>query len=271
MKKLQIIPMAIAASLMMFTACKKEEYQTESDTEPQEFQVNMTDNPGEYEALTVEIESVEAYNDQSGWVTLNSQSQVVSVLDLTNGKEATIASMQNAEIAAYSKIKLNFGNEHKLTLKSSTEIGGLSTTTTAVFQLGFEGPKSIEIEINEQISASEGADVLIDFDVAQSIKEDGDEYVIQPALKLIEDRATGVDGKVKGTASAALLLTNGNDTISAYTNAEGEFLLRGMEEGTYDLIVYPAQEEGEEMMEEQIIEGVVVVEGKIKSAGTIRF
>jgi len=114
-------------------------------------------------------------------------------------------------------------------------------------------------------------DVLIDFDVAQSIKEDGENYVIKPAISVIEDRATGVDGKVKGSASAALLLTDGEDTLSAYTNADGEFLLRGMEEGTYKLIVYPIQEEGEEMMEEKVIEGVVVVKGKIKSAGTIRF
>ena len=134
MKKLRFIPTAIAATLLMMTACKKEEYQTEESADPQEFQVNMTDNPGDYEALTVEIESIEAYNDQSGWVTLNSQSQVVSVLDLTNGKEATIASMQNAEIGAYSKIKLNFGNTHKLTLKSITGIGGHSTTPTEVVQ-----------------------------------------------------------------------------------------------------------------------------------------
>ncbi len=271
MKKLRFIPIAIAASLLLFTACKKENYETEDTAEPREFKVNMTDNPGDYEALTVEISSVEAYNEQSGWVTLNSQSQIVSVLELTNGKETTIATMQQAELGAYSKLKIKFGNEHKLTLKSNVEIGGIASTTTAVFQLGFEGPKDIEIEINEEISSTTGADVLIDFDVAQSIKEDGENYVIKPTLKWIEDRATGVDGKVKGSASAALVLTNGQDSFSAYTNAEGEFLIRGMKEGTYDLIVYPIQENGEEMMEEKVIEGVVVVEGKIKSAGTIRF
>ena len=174
--------MRLAASLLVLTACKKESYETEDTAEPREFKVNMTDNPGDYEALTVEISSVEAYNDQSGWVTLNSQSQIVSVLELTNGKETTIATMQEAELGAYSKLKLKFGDEHKLTLKSSVEVGGLATTTTAVFQLGFAGPKDIEIDINENISASEGADVLIDFDVAQSIKEDGENYLIEPTI-----------------------------------------------------------------------------------------
>jgi len=259
------------ASALMLTSCKKDEFQTEEDAQPREFKVNMTDNPGEYEALTVELNSVEVYNENSGWITLNSNTQFISVLDLTNGKELQIASMQNAEMGAYSKVRLNFGQQHELKVKSSVEIGGVSSTTTATFYCEYEGPDSVEVEIDEQISAEEGVDLLIDFDVASSIQKDGEEYIIKPTLKLIKDRSTGVQGKVKGAASASLILTDGEDTLSSYTNADGEFLIRGMEEGTYDLICYPQNEDGEEMMSEQTVSGVVVTKGEIENTGTIRF
>lgn len=271
MKAKRLIPTAIFSIAILFTACKKEDIQTEKDANPREFKVNMTDAPGDYEALTVEIEGIEVYHEGSGWISLSNDVQYVNVLDLTNGVETQLAIQQEAEIGVYSKLKIKFGDDHKLTLKNTTELGGIFTTATLLLDLSLGGPDEIVIDINEEISAEQGVDLLVDFNVAQSIIKIGEAYILKPAIAEIKDRSTGINGEVKGAASAAIILTNGSDSISAYTNTEGNFLLRGMDPGTYDMYVYPKGEENTEPMEAKKVEGVVVKEGKIKSAGTIRF
>lgn len=273
MKKLQIISTALLAFAFTLSACNKEEVQMEEEeAAPRSFKVSMTDAPGDFQSLVVEIESVEAYMENSGWVTLNNETQFVSVLDLTNGIETSLALQQDAEFGTYTKLRIKFGESNKLMVETNVEIGGLITSSvTTEFDLEFEGSNEIEIEIDEEVSAEQGVDILLDFNVAQSIQEDGEAYIIDPMITEISDRSTGVQGRVEGTISAALVLTNGDESISSYTDASGQFLIRGVEDGTFDLIVYPEQEEGEEMMEEILIEGIVVTEGQITNAGTIKF
>lgn len=266
MKTTGITAILILASALLVGACKKGETPSAGD-----FKVRMTDAPGDYEALMVEVEAVEVYSENAGWIMLNNESQLISVLDLTNGAETQLAFKQNVEVGTYSKLRLKFGDENKLTVKSTIELGGVLDVTLLELDLGLEGPNEIEIAINEQVSASGGADILIDFDVARSIVKQGEEYVLKPLITEIKNEKTGLKGEVSGAAGAALILTNGSDSTSAYTNVQGEFLFRGIQPGTYSLTAYPEQKDGEPRMAEKRIEGVLVKEGRIESAGTIEF
>lgn len=88
MKTIKLPLLALITSALMFTACKKEEFPTSSLSNEKKgsFTVKMTDAPGDYEALQIEIVKIEAYLENTGWITLQNSSQFINVLSLTNGE-----------------------------------------------------------------------------------------------------------------------------------------------------------------------------------------
>lgn len=280
MNKLRKYGFAAGFLVLGLLACKKEEPinnpGNSSTSEPSTFAVRMTDEPGDYEALNVEILQVDAYLENEGWVTLNNEAQTVSVLDLKNGNEIELASNSEVQAGTYSRLKLTFGNDNTITVQAkasaSTSVDSATASGTVTFDMTYEGPKEYEIIIDEEVSAESGASVLLDFQVANSVREDLEEYVLKPVITLVEDESTGLEGRVSGAANAAVVLTNGEDSLSTYIDSDGEFLFKGLKEGTYDLIIWPSADDEWDhgMPNEEKIEGVVVTQGEFYQAGEIR-
>ena len=267
--RLSLIPLFAAALAMSITACKKEDIQpkpngTMSPSENNTFKVRMTDAPGDYASLDVEILKVEAYLQDSGWITLNNDAQVVSVLDLTNGAETTIAYEGSASAGIYTQLRLTFGNQTNLMLFGSNGSGLLQAN------LNWASSSQVVIEIDEEVSSTSQADVLLDFQVAESIFEQSQQYIIDPVITEIEDESTGLQGEVQGAANAMIVLTDGQNEFSTFIDAQGNFLLRGVTEGTYDMIV--SEMDGGDNVQDQIeLSGILITQGEISQTGTIQF
>lgn len=282
MKTLRIISATavIATMLVTFSSCEKEDLNPDPDgPAPGTMTVKMTDAPGDYEALDVEITNVEAYLEGSGWVSLNNQAQMVSVLDLTNGAETQIAFDGEAQAGVYSMIRVTFGNNNSLSFDAGTDLGfdlgGLTGGASATIDIDWATTTSnqVVIEIDREVSANAGAEVLLDFHVMESVIQTGQQFVLDPAITVINDTQTGVHGQIEGAASAAVVVTDGENTFSSYTDASGHFLIRGMDDGIYTVTLMPSQE-GLGLLEhadDQTIESVTVVEGRITQMGTIQF
>ena len=76
MKTLKLISMVMASLLFVFTSCQKDDAypssnSNSSSTESGTFKVKMTDAPGNYAALDVQITGIDAYLENDGWVSLN--------------------------------------------------------------------------------------------------------------------------------------------------------------------------------------------------------
>ncbi len=250
----------VAISGIFFQSCKKENNVPSGPAGAME--VRMTDAPGNFASLDVQITKVEAYLQNSGWVTLNSQTQTVAVLDLTNGAETSIASNSSLSAGMYTKLRLTFGNTNSLQLSGS---GGGSSLDLS---FGTNTSHQVEIEINEQVNASETTSVLIDFNAAQSIYDLAGSYFINPIIEEIEDESTGVQGTVQGAATASVTLSNGNHSYSTFINAQGQFLIRGAEDGTYQIQVSAIASSN---MQSQTgsLSNVVVADGQITQVGNI--
>ena len=275
MKTLKLISMVMASLIFVFTSCQKENAypssnSNSSSTESGTFKVKMTDAPGNYTALDVQITGIDAYLENDGWVSLNNKIQHVSVLNLTNGVETLLAYKGMAKVGTYSKLRITFGNDNTLTLSESIGVGGVSSNGSTTVQLLWDGPREVIIEINEEISANSQAEALLDFQVVQSIKEAAQQYIIDPVITEIKDAETGLRGEVQGTANAAVIITNGLTKLSTYIDASGNFLIRGVDEGVYDLVVIP-ETTGSELPQEQSIENVLISKGEIKYIGIINF
>ncbi|MBI1288000.1 MAG: DUF4382 domain-containing protein [Flavobacteriales bacterium] len=270
----------IAAVLFAFSSCEKEDMNPDPDGPAAgSFAVKMTDAPGDYDALDVEITNVEAYLEGSGWISLNNEVQAVSVLDLTNGAETQLAYQGDADAGVYSKVRITFGNDNSLSFDSGTDLGfdlgGMTGGANATIDLNWanSGSHQVIIDIDKEVSADVGAEILLDFHVMESVIQNGQQFVLNPTISLIEDASTGVHGKIEGAESAAVQVTDGNNSFSSYTDASGQFLVRGMQDGTYTVTLMPSQQ-GHGMLDhlqDQTIEGVVVAQGRITQMGTIQF
>lgn len=276
MKNLKRVFSIMLVAVTLITACKKDEPSSPNNQnnpgtpnnpnppQPGTFNVKMTDGPGDFEAMNVNIISVEAWHDSKGWIMLDQQNRTVNILSLRNGTEMTLASKTNVDAGVYTKLRIKYGNTNKLTLNANL-LGSNNTV-----DLQWDGAQETEVVINQQVSSSVGASVLLDFDVASSVREQAGQYIIRPVITEIKDARTGAQGRVQGSANAVVYFTDGQNTYSTYINAQGDFMIRGMKNGTYKMIVKPAKTAiGQVQPKEKEIEGVVIVQGQIKQMGTI--
>ena len=182
----KVLPISMALGLI-FTACEKDDNSNSvsSSTQASSFKVKMTDAPGDYAALNVEITGVEVYRESEGWITLSNEAQYINVLDLTNGTETTLAFQGNVEAGTYTKLKVSFGEQNTLQVNSDVSLAGLTLQAMSTTTLDWNGPKEVEIVIDEQVDAFNQGEVLLDFQVAQSIKEDVRSFVIDPMITVI--------------------------------------------------------------------------------------
>lgn len=234
-----------------FTSCKKDD---DNDAKANSFKVRMTDGPGDYAQLNVQVTSVDVYSSSQGWVNLSSQTQSINVLSLTNGAEMQLANSTNVSAGTYTKLRITFGSQASLML-----VGGGSSVS-----LNWTGnTQQVEVTIDEQVSSSAGASLLVDFNVAESISEVGGIFNLSPVITAINDENTGVKGQVQG-ASSVMVKLEGNRTYTTYVNSQGNFLIRGMEPGTYTAYFTAS---GSITAHE--VDNVIVTQDQVTGMGTI--
>jgi hypothetical protein len=226
MKTLKASLIVAVAAVVSFASCDKQDV---DDATGGGLTVKMTDAPGDYAALNVEITQVDVYSESSGWVTLTNESRIINVLELTNGAETTLAHSSSLAAGVYTKAKVFFGSANSVQIQSGGQHHSLD--------MGAEGSVIIDIHAEVEAEAQAAAEVLLDFNVAESVAEVGGVFTLEPTVTEIEDPETGVSGQVQGVAIAAIMLSNGSASYSGYTDANGNFLIRGLAAGTYSMTI----------------------------------
>ncbi len=245
MKKTRISLIALSVAVFAFTSCDKQV----GNTNEAGVTINMTDAPGDFAALNVEVERVEIYSESSGWVELSNESRIVNVLELTNGVETTLASSTELEAGLYTQVAVHFGSNNSIQVQSNGDYASL--------EMGGEG--SIVTDIHAEVNASSSTEVLLDFNVAESVEYVNGEFVLSPSVSTVADAETGVQGHVETEGIAHVTLSGAEGSLSAYTDASGNFLIRGMAGGSYTLTI--------EAQGESSAEG----EGSIEGSASIGF
>ena len=230
----------------------------------------MTDNPGDYAALDVELTSVQAYNSRIGWVVLDSSVQSMNVLDYMNGAETELAYVTEADSGNYTQLKFVFDPEATLKLHDNYELGELALVGSQEVTLNMQGSNEVFVEIDETVNENKGASVLVDFNVAQSVVYNNDgTFKYKPVINQVKNQYSGVRGQITTMTDASVMLTNGSDTLSTFLSQNGEFMFKGTEEGIYSLVVDPATKELQNGAEKFTVDNIVVYEGQVTFLGEI--
>ncbi|WP_170864313.1 DUF4382 domain-containing protein [Fodinibius roseus] len=214
--------------------------------------VKLTDAPGDYQEVNVEVQAlrihytpfsddtVDVDPDKDGkWIELPVDPMTINLLELTNGVD-TLLSSADLDPGRYRELRLILGHDN--TVMVDDMLHDLKVPSGQ--QSGYK------IKFKTELEAGEELDVIIDFDASRSVHKAGrsGKYILKPVLKaFVESGEKAEAGSISGTvepvdARPTVFAVAGSDTISS-THADttdGGFMLRGLEEGLYDLVIEPA-------------------------------
>jgi hypothetical protein len=283
--KISFIAASLFAALMLiFSACTKNGINSSTDGK---VAVYLTDGPGEFDAVFIDIQKVEvkidddvlhkndddrckddddrddhqkSKDDYGEWVNISFTPAIIDVLSLRNGVETKLG---EANIAS--------GTVRKIRITLGTQNSVVKNGVTSTLELRNETNNFLYVKLydkhRERNANNSNVSVWVDFDIANSIYEKDGKFYLKPVLRPFNNKNFGeVEGKVLPLeAKAVVRITNGAGFNGvALPNREGKFKLRGLESGTYTVTV-----EGLAPYLDKVISNVVVTKGKETELGVI--
>ena len=240
MKLNRLTVLACALGLMVsVSACNKDE------TGESRMEVRLTDAPGDYKKVLIDIRSVEIHTDadandnSGGWTTLgNINPGIYNLLDFSNGKDTLLAA-SNLPAGRISQIRLILGPNNSLVLNDGTS---KPLKTPSGQQSG------LKVKIDADLVPDVTYVVLLDFDAAKSIVERGNgDFNLKPVIRTITQAiAGGIRGNVTPVmagnevhAIETVAGSNGKiDTVGGFTDGNGNYLIKGLIGGNYTVDFY---------------------------------
>lgn len=256
-------------------SCSEDDNSSEPVDQTANLTVKMTDAPGDYDAVNIDVQDVEIHveaegaiegdEDGDGWISVgNVQTGVYDLLELTGGVSQLLA---DTEVPAgyVSQMRLVLGDDNTVVVNGETK----PLNTPSAQQSG------LKLQLNQEFVAGESYSYLLDFNVDESIVTTGNgAYELKPVIRVsAEAGASTVVGKVLPPEDLTVelqtlvKLSNETTTISAYTDANGNFSLNGVPAGTYTLEIIPDSELG---IDVYTIQEVVVEENSTNDLGEIQ-
>ena len=214
--------------VLLVPSCTKDK--TTDNTKAQ-LSVRMTDAPGNFEAVMVDVQGVEVTGTNGSTVMLNTHNRVYNLLNFSNGVDTLLAT-GDVEVGTVSQIRLILGTNN------SVKVGGVvyPLSTPSAMQSG------LKLQVNQTLEAGVSYNILLDFDASQSIVLQGNgEYQLKPVIRTID---AAISGSIKGSVTpvgtiAIVTATSNGVTYSSVTNLSGNFLIAGLPVGTYEITVTP--------------------------------
>lgn len=225
-------------------------------------QVSLTDAPGDFEAVLIDVQDVKinsTTDTSGGWTSLeNVRRGTYNLLDLVNGKD-TLLSDATIPAGRVQQIRLVLGNENYVKVDGRL----LKLETPSAQQSG------LKLNIHQDMTEGGTYQLLLDFDVAKSIHETSNgKYVLKPTIRAV---LQAMGGSIKGivapdSVQTAVLAIQDLDTVASTFTSHGQYMLKGLATGHYDLHFIPA----DTLFKKEIKNSVDVTAGTVTAVDTVR-
>jgi len=226
MKKILLIASLIIFGITM-NSCN-----SDSNSDTYAYNVRMTDAPGPYEKVNIDLEAVEVTGADGQTVQLNTSAGIYNLLDLSNGVSKLIATSELSD-SKVSQIRLILGSNNTVV------VGGVTypLSTPSAEQSG------LKLQVNQTLLADIQNEILLDFDANASIVKTGaGTYKLKPVVRTIVTAITGnIKGNITpiGTLAAATATSIDGTEYSSSVNALGQFQVSGLLPGSYTFTITP--------------------------------
>lgn len=248
-----------------FVSCSSDDDSAGSDDGKARVAIKLTDAPGDYEQVLVEVEDVMIKttaegSDEEGWVSLEGvNTGVIDLLSLTGGVTELLIDTE-LEAGYLHQIRLVLGDNNTIVVNNDGEDHEYALKTPSAEQSG------LKVMVGQELEAGEDYTFILDFDVDKSVVATGaGTYSLKPVIRMAVEEETGsIVGSVHPTTEQVLIRAeSGSMNASAYTDANGDFQIHGLPAGTYRVTATPAAGLG---LQVAVVNNVAVTAG---SATTI--
>jgi len=252
----------IAILTVGFVSCSDDDSSESNTDETARVSIELTDAPGDYEAVFIDVEDVVVkYNGEEDEVFIDDvDAGIYNLLELTGGVSVVLVD-EELPTGSISQIRLVLGDDNTVVVDGET----IPLQTPSAQQSG------LKIQVNETLEGGIFYEFMLDFNVEESIVEQGNGgYLLKPVIRATTVAETGaISGSVIPVTDTPVLVTTTTgegEEISAYTDAQGKFVLQGILEGNYDL---KFEADPDLNFPPVIIDNVIVEVGEITTVGEI--
>jgi hypothetical protein len=192
----------------------------------------MTDAPGPYDEVNIDLQTVEVTGSNGNTVVLNTTAGVYNLLDFSNGLSTLIATSSLTD-ANVEQVRLILGSNNTIV------VGGIShpLSTPSAEQSG------LKLQVHQTLVAGIQNEILIDFDANASVVETGNgTYKLKPVMRTVVATTTGtIKGSITpiGTLAAVTATSTTAVAYSSSVNSLGQFQIIGLPTGVYTFTVTP--------------------------------
>jgi len=246
------ILLAAAFLCIGFASCKK----NDSTSGSAHVTVKMTDAPGAYDAVILNIKSVVIVTAK-GESTLSVGGGPINILHFRLGKDTLLAS-QDIPAGTIEQVRLVLNDTGNRVIVDGTSY---DLTTPSGQTSG------VKLNLHDNLTAGIDYTLRLDFDAAQSIVHTGNgKYILKPVIRAYSDAVSGgLTGIVfPAISSPKVYAIAGTDTVGTVADASGKFYFSGLAAGTYNVQFSPVSP-----FVVKVVNNVTVVNGSIKDMGTI--
>lgn len=226
MKTLKKLVLVVLAAVIL-SACTD----IISEKVPANLQFHLTDSPGEYQEVNIDVIGVKVILNDS-LLDLETNEGVYNLLEFVNGKDTLLVD-EEIETGYISQVRLVLGENNTVMVDSMV----YDLKTPSAQQSG------LKFQVHEEFIGGESYAFVIDFVVDKSVHKTGNgKYMLKPVIRVFSE---AVNGSVKGVvqpADARPYVTAMSDTDTASTYADtvsGSFMIRGLPEGVYAIEFEP--------------------------------
>lgn len=211
-----------------FNSCNKD-----SDSSSYPYRVSMTDAPGPYDKVNIDLKAVEVIGSNGQAVMLNTTAGIYNLLDYSNGLSKLIATSTLSD-SRVEQIRFVLGTNNTVV------VSGVSypLSTPSAEQSG------LKLQVHQTLVADIQNEILIDFDANVSVIQNGDgTYKLKPVLRTVVTATSGnISGSITpvGTMATVTATSSTNVVYSSNVNNLGQFKISGLSAGTYTVTVTPA-------------------------------
>lgn len=222
------------ASLPVLISCKK----NGTGDGNARLKVYLTDDPGDYEAVYIDVKDVQINvtgDGDEGWQSLQGvKAAAYDLLKLVNDDD-TLLTDSNIPTGRIHQLRLVLGTENYVKIQGTSQLIKLETPSAQ--------QSGLKLNIQQDVQDGILYVITLDFDVSKSIVKTGsNKYMLKPTIRTV---LNAVGGTIRGVVmpkdfQSAVYAVQGVDTIaSTFSDTEGGYMLRGLEAGSYDVFYKP--------------------------------
>lgn len=227
MKKLVCV-LWLFAGLTLLSSCGDE---TTSLKGNYSYNVRMTDAPGPYNKVNVDVRGVSIIDGSGKTVNLTTHVGIINLLELVNGADMLLASgyLNNPEVK---QIRLLLGPNNTVVVNN----------ISYPLETASQDQSGLKFTVNQNLKQATDNEILIDFDANASIvATENNTYKLKPVIRIVDKLLTGsISGTISNTSLAVVSATSSSNVIySTGIDSSGNFKLAGLPPGNYQVNITP--------------------------------